>query len=248
MTPDPLTTIIIDDEAHCRSALRKQLEWSCPHVRILADAATAEAGYQAIRTHTPDCIFLDIEMPDQNGFDLLRRFDDIDFEVVFTTAYDAFAIDAFRANAVDYLMKPIIEEDLIEAVDRVSILRRNKDLVQEIHPRPASIRPSNRKVGFPTAEGVQFVRVDTIIRAEAEGSYSTIYFGDGRTLFIAKTLKHIESLLEDPTFVRVHQSHLINTSKIDRYIKADGGSIVLEDESSVPLARSRKGQWRDWVG
>lgn len=249
MSLSNIKAIIIDDERHCRSSLRKQLEWSCPQVEIIAECANASKGEEAIQKLEPELVFLDVEMPDKNGFDLLKSLDDINFEVVFTTAYDGFAIEAFRANAIDYLLKPIDEDHLIEAVDKVEMRLRNREpdtYIKTILEELIS-QDSKRTIPFPTSEGITFINIDDLIRCEAEGSYSYVYYGENERLFISKTLKHIEALCKSRFLVRVHQSHLININKVKQYIKADGGSIVMQDNSRVPLARSKKENLRKWI-
>lgn len=250
MTPSRINAIIIDDEAHCRSALKKQLEWSAPHVQVIGEYENATAGEEAIRALKPDLVFLDIEMPDKNGFDLLKSFDDIFFEVIFTTAYDSFAIEAFRINATDYLLKPIDEEQLVEAVDKVAIHLRNRNPDQYLKEIMLKINENSdaRKIPFPTSEGISFVALGDIIRCEAEGSYSYVYFGTGQRIFIAKTLKSIEELCDSEMLVRVHHSHLINIQRVQQYSKAGGGTILLDDGSTVPLARSKKDTWKKMLG
>ena len=246
MIPHKIKAIIIDDEAHCRSALKKQIEWSIPSLEIIGEFENATSGEKGINELSPDLVFLDIEMPDKNGFDLLRSIENIRFEVIFTTAYDSFAIEAFRVNAVDYLLKPIDEDQLIDAVDKVAIHLRNKnpDLYLKSILDQIDNKSSQRKIPIPTAEGITFLTIDEMIRCEAQGSYSYIHLAAGHKLFIAKTLKYIENLCQSEHLVRVHQSHLINIQKVKEYIKADGGSILMADGSNVPLARSKRIDWK----
>ena len=212
MIQTKIKAMIIDDEIHCRSALRKQLEWSAPHVEIIGeyeDAITAEA---AIRALNPDLLLLDVEMPQKNGFDLLKSFDEITFEVIFTTAYNSFALEAFRVNAIDYLLKPIDEDHLIDAIDKVAIHIRNKYPGKYLERVMSKLdaQDQNRKISFPTSDGFTFISLNELIRCEAEGSYSYIYFGSSDKIFISKNLKYIENLCKTSSLVRVHQSHLIN--------------------------------------
>jgi two-component system LytT family response regulator len=244
-----INALIIDDELHCRSSLRKQLEWSCPEINIIGEAHDATSGYTQINELKPDLIFLDVEMPDQNGFDLLKRFDQHDFEVIFTTAYDSFALEAFRVNAVDYLLKPIEEDQLLMAIEKVKIYYRNKNpqrIIDDILNNYQHV-PLTNKIAFPTSEGITFLPLNEIIRCEGEGSYSKIFSKNGESLFIAKTLKYIEELCNSKHLLRIHQSHLINVAFVDKYMKHDGGSILMQDGTSVPISRSKKEVWQEWV-
>ena len=249
MIQQKIDALIIDDEQHCRSSLRKQLEWSCPEINIIGEAQDASSGYTQIKDLKPDLIFLDVEMPDQNGFDLLKRFEQYDFEVIFTTAYDSFALDAFRVNAVEYLLKPIEEDQLLMAIEKVSIYLRNKEpqrIIDEILNNYKHL-PLTHKVAFPTSEGMTFLPLNEIVRCEGEGSYSKIYSKNGETLFIAKTLKYIEQLCASDYLLRIHQSHLINVAFVEKYLKQDGGSILMQDGTSVPISRSKKEVWQEWM-
>ncbi len=246
-SPDKIRAIIIDDESQCRSALLKQLEWSCPHVEVVEMAENGIIGKQVIEKHQPDLVFLDIEMPESGGFDLLKTFDEINFEVIFTTAYDAYAIDAFKVNAIDYLLKPIDEDALVEAVDKMQIFFRNRNIQAYIASVVQGLSDKNvtRKIQFPTAEGVVFINDTDIIRCESDGSYSHVYYADGKTIILAKTLKAIEALIQSDSFVRVHHSHLINVRQIERYLHAEGGQIIMSDGSTVPVSRRKKTVWKE---
>ena len=242
-----ISCLIIDDEPHCRSSLAKQLEWSCPDVTVLDTAINAEDGLQKIAKYNPDLIFLDIEMPDKNGFDLLKSLRDINFEVIFTTAYDSFALEAFKSKAIDYLVKPIDEDALIESIDRAKVFIKNRDIDHLSDFTPATNQDANKRLAFPISEGVKFVYLNDLIRCEAEGSYSRIYYGDNQQIFIAKTLKAIADLCQSSQLMRIHQSHLINIQHIDRYIKSEGGQIIMSDGSNIPIARRRKEEWSRWL-
>lgn len=246
---DQIRAIIVDDEPNCRSALLKQLEWSAPQVEVLATCKNAEVGINAIQQKQPDLIFLDIEMPGKNGFDLLKSFDKIDFEVIFTTAYDAFALEAFKVHAIDYLLKPIDEDALLEAIKRVTIHIQNKKPISRIQEliKHINLNQPDKRIPFPTSEGVEFINTADIIRCESEGSYARIFYGAPKPLFIAKSLRQIEDLISSSDFIRVHQSHLVNARHILRYLKADGGQLVLSDNSHIPISRGKKDNWKDWI-
>lgn len=246
---DQIRAIIIDDESNCRSALLKQLEWSAPQIEILATCENVDTGLDAIKHYQPDLIFLDIEMPGKNGFDLLKSFDQIDFEVIFTTAYDAFALEAFKVHAIDYLLKPIDEDALLEAIKRVNIHIKNKKPISRIQEliQHINLNQPEKRIPFPTSEGVEFISTSDIIRCESEGSYARIFYNAPKPLFIAKSLRQIEDLINSDDFIRVHQSHLVNARHILRYLKADGGQLVLSDNSHIPISRGKKDEWKEWI-
>ncbi|MEL6656294.1 MAG: LytTR family DNA-binding domain-containing protein [Bacteroidota bacterium] len=244
-----IRAIIVDDESHCRSALLKQLEWSTPQVEVVATCENVEQAITAIKTHQPDLVFLDIEMPGKNGFDLLNFFDPVHFEVIFTTAYDNFALEAFKVHAVDYLLKPIDEDALLEAIKRVTIHIQNKRPIARIQEliQHINLKQGEKRIPFPMAEGVEFINTADIIRCESEGSYARIFYNAPKPLFIAKSLRQIEDLIDSNDFIRVHQSHLVNVRHILRYLKADGGQLVLSDNTHIPISRGKKDDWKDWV-
>lgn len=238
-----MKAIIVDDEKHCRITLEKLIEWEKLAIEIVEKCNSVESAKKAILEHKPVLVFLDIEMPEKNGFDLLYELEDINFDVIFTTAYDQFAIEAFKTNAVAYLLKPIDRSELKLAVQKV-LDKRNEHFSQEkLLKLYALIKSEDKffnKVAIPTSEGVEFVKVEAIIRCEAEGNYTRIFINDDKDLFVAKTLKQIEALLKEYHFLRPHNSHLVNMKYIKSYNKGSGGSLKLEDGSLVPVSRYRK--------
>lgn len=243
---ESIRAVIIDDEDHCRSTLSKQLEWFCPEVEIVAEGVTVETGLKMIRAHNPDVIFLDIEMPDGTGFDLIRNLDQENLKVIFTTAFDEYAVEAFKVNAIAYLLKPIEGDELANVIEKFS--QEKKD---EIGERLASLmkylseKEKVKKVALPVMEGLQFVMIDDIVRAEASGNYTTVHLRTGKTLFISKTLKFILETVNSSKFVRVHQSHIINMDYIHKYIRGKNGQIILDDQTVVPVSRSKKDEFLD---
>ncbi|MGY2132413.1 LytR/AlgR family response regulator transcription factor [Hymenobacter sp. HD11105] len=235
--------ILVDDEKNALEMLEWQLQTYCPHVQIAELCTTADEGIAAIHRHAPHLVFLDIEMPHKNGFEVIRPFPEPAFDVIFTTAYDQFAVKAFKFAALDFLLKPIAAEELMAAVQRYDKKRQPspfKDQFQLLleHYAHPSLAPS--KLPFATQEGITFVKPKSIARCESSSNYTTLYFTDKSKLIVSKTLKEVEELLQPHGFFRVHHSHLINLQQVSRYVKAEGGYIEMSDGTPVPIARQRK--------
>lgn len=239
-----LKTIIIDDEEAARITLAKLLEWNAPEVEILDQCANVDDGIKAIQTHRPDLIFLDIEMPVKNGFDLLQEYGDIDFEVVFVTAYDQFAVEAFKRHALAYLLKPVDEDELKIVVDRAKrqlSTPLNENTLTKLFESLQLNQPGFNKIAIPTLEGLELIKIDHITRCSSDGNYTNIFLSNDDSLLVSKTLKQIEEQLQAyRQFVRVHHSHLVNLLFVKRYQKGKGGSLVMEDGAIVPVSRARK--------
>lgn len=242
-----IRAIIVDDEAHCRSSLSKQLEWSCEDVKIVGSASSAKEARALILELDPEIVFLDIEMPGGSGFDLLESLDEISFSVIFTTAYDEYALKAFKANAVAYLLKPIDGAELEDAVAKVRFGQTDQ-MGKKLEQLMTYLRmqgASTKKVAFPVSEGLEFVIVDDIIRCESEGSYCHIYIHNQSNLFLSKTLKQVSELINSEKFVRVHHSHLVNMDYVKKYIRGKGGQVIMDDGTSIPVSRTRKDDFLD---
>lgn len=232
--------VIIDDEKRSREVLRSLLETFCQQVRIVAEADSVASGISVINAQNPDIVFLDIEMRSGTGFDLLRQLDDIDFEVIFTTAFSEYAIKAIRHGAVDYLLKPIDIEDLKTAVKNTIVKRekdRNNSSINELLRSLKNER--KRRISLSTAEGVLYVNVEEIIRCEASGAYTTFFLKTGNKIITSKNLKEYEIQLSDYNFFRVHHSHIVNMAEIRMYIKSDS-MIELTDGSRVSVSNQKK--------
>lgn len=238
-----IKAIIIEDEKMSRETLRRLLEKYCPIVEIVAEADGYRLGMDLIRKHHPDVIFLDIQMPDGSGFRLLEEMGEIDFEIIFTTAFDQFAIKAIKYSALDYLLKPIIPKDLVDAVGRVerkkaeAVRRKNLEMI------PESLRHQeerSQKIVLSTSEMIHVISVEDIVRCESDNYYTYFHFVDGRKLLISKTLKENEELLSPYNFIRPHKSHLVNIKYIKSYIRQDGGYILMNDGTKIPVSRRKK--------
>jgi two-component system LytT family response regulator len=238
-----LTAVIVEDEIRSRESLNGLLKLYCKNVSVVAEADGVQTGIKAIKEHNPDIVFLDIQMPDGSGFKLLESIENINFSIIFTTAYDQFAIKAIKFSAIDYLLKPIFPDDLVEAVKKAEKsvaskkTQQNVEVLLENFKRPETEPP---KIVLSTAEKINVVKVKDIIRCESDNYYTNYFFIDGKQLLISKTLKENEELLSDYNFIRPHKSHLINVIYIKSYNKHDGGSIVMTDGSVVPVSRRKR--------
>jgi two-component system LytT family response regulator len=242
-----MLALIIDDERHCREGLAIMLSKYCPGVEVLAECANAKIAIQAIEKFQPDLIFLDIEMPGMNGFEMLENCKDRNFEIIFTTAYNEYAIQAIRHSALDYLLKPVNKGELVEAVLKVNKPRqatateRISQLLELMETRKALER-----IALPTVDGYIIVDSREILYCESENNYTRFYVAGGKTFFVSKTLKKVEALLmNNKDFFRIHHSFLINLRYIQSYFKGDGGGIFLTNGKSLPVSRAKKQEFLD---
>ncbi len=235
--------IVIDDEKRSVETLEGLLNRYCADIEVIARAYGCKEGVEKIQAHHPDVIFLDIQMPDGSGFKLLESLDKIDFEVIFTTAYDQFAIKAFKYSALDYLLKPIDPDELKEATTKLVQRKEKAKISRNIKVLLENMKNSDaepRKIILSTSEGMHVVEVSHIIRCESDDYYTRFFFRDGKTLLISKTLKENEALLSGHNFLRPHRSHLVNTAYIKGLLKADGGIILMDDGSKIPVSRRKR--------
>jgi len=238
-----IRAIIVDDEPYSCETLATLLERYCPAVKVVDTCYSGEQAIKAIKSHQPDVLFLDIEMPHMNGFQLLEKLDGkVNFQLIFTTSYDQYAIKAIRFSAMDYLLKPIDREELQKAVEKVvqkqltPAPQQLEILLQKLHHSLAPVQ----KIALPTVEGLQLIPVDAIISCASDSNYTTFILKEKKKLTVAKTLKEIEEMLEGYTFLRVHHSYLINLKEIEKYVKGEGGYLIMSDGSKVDVSRSRK--------
>ena len=239
-----IKTVVVDDEKKGRELLVKVLQNYCNGIEVVGQAETANQAYEIISATKPDLVFLDIEMPNGTGFDLLKMFPEVWFNIVFTTAYDHYAIKAIKYSAIDYLLKPIDIDELQEAVAKVKDKAKEeaKGQHQNIDILLSALTNSTqvKKIAIPDQEGVAIVEIGDIVRCQADSNYTLIYLKDGRKIVSTKTLKEYNNLLDEGTFMRVHNSFLININHIKKYIKGDGGQVVMSDDSIVEVSRRRK--------
>ena len=236
-----MRAIIIDDEAKTRQIILDKLQTHCPQVKIVAEAPSAAEAYDAILAHTPDVIFLDIAMPKESGFDLLRRLPSLNFEIIFVTGYDQYAIDAIRFCAIGYVLKPVQTDELVAAVQKAAARvtkkmehNRNQQLLQNL----ANPGGAHNRIGIPTEEGIEFVETQKIIRCEGENKYTRIILMNQSPILSAYNLGEFTKLLRQYGFYTPHKSHLINMSHIKRFDKE--GIVYMIDDSNVPVSRRRR--------
>jgi len=238
-----IRSIIIDDEPNNIENLRTIISTYCPGIEVIATANNATEGIEAIKANQPDLVFLDIQMPGGSGFEVLRAFNAIHFEIVFITAYDQYGIQAIKFSALDYLLKPI---DIIEfkaaiakAKEKISTKRHNHNIENLLDYIKSGQRDSP-KIALPTLAEIRYIKVNIIIRCEAENNYTTFYLENGEQILVCKTLKEYDELLQPHRFIRPHQSHLVNLSFVKSYLKEDGGTLLLTDQTKVPISRQNK--------
>ncbi|WP_167617345.1 LytR/AlgR family response regulator transcription factor [Maribellus sediminis] len=236
-----IKAILVDDEKHGRENLSGILQQNCPEVVILGQATSVETAIELINTLKPDLVFLDIEMPGANGFQLLERLPKVTFEVIFVTAYDSYAIKAIRFSAVDYILKPINLNDLKAAVDKVADRLQRKEENKRIQELYRNLnQPENPRIGLPTGDRIEFIEVSNIIHCRGEGNYTHIFLKNSERLLVAKTLIEFEDLLREYQFIRTHKSHLVNLKHVTAFIKTDGGALKLSNGESVAISRRRR--------
>lgn len=226
--------VIIDDVENARISLRSDLEDYCEQIEVIGEADGVVSGARLLKEMKPDIVFLDIQMRDGSGFDLLEILPEIDFALIFTTSSDEHAIQAFRFSAIDYLLKPIDPDQLMEAVGkaekmpskRLEVLRSNLGGTQ--------------RLALNSQDKIRIVELEEVVRCESHGSYTMFYTRDGESILVTKTLKEYDLLLSDLGFLRVHQSHLVNMKYIKEFNKSDGGQIVLKDRTDIPVSSRKK--------
>ena len=238
-----IRAVIIDDEQESRNAISNILKNFCDGVTVVGQAENVNGGVKVISEEKPDVIFLDIQMPDGTGFDLLERTKGQNYQVIFVTAYDRFALKAIKFSALDYLLKPVDPQQLIDAVNKIK--EPGLDVESITHKIQTLLRNKNgfERITLPTFEGFRFINIKDIIRCEADNNYTNFYLNSGEKILVTKTLKEYDDTLSGLDFVRVHQSHLVNIKFVDRYIKGDGGTIVMADGSEVDVSRRRKDEF-----
>ncbi len=237
-----IKVVIIDDEVSGRNVIRQYLSLYCENVEIIGEADSVKSGTELLTNESPDIVFLDIQMQDGTGFNILEALPERNFKVIFVTSFDQFALKAIKFCAADYILKPVDPDEFVEAVERVQADLEKQNLADNRIDEMLTNMSNFSKVGLPTADGVKFVKVDDIVRCEADGSYTTVFMNDGDKILISKNLKTYEELFVDNKFLRVHKSHLINISHVDKYVNSggDGGSVVMSDGSTVEVSRRKK--------
>ncbi len=237
-----IKAIVIDDEQHCIDALAADLSKHCGNVELSAKCNSAKEGILAIKKHKPQLIFLDVEMPWMNGFEMLEMLDHIDFCIIFTTAYDKFAAKAFRISAVDYLLKPIDAGDLKTAVRKAEEKILSSAGTVNIQNLLHNIRQpaQQQKIALPNHDGYEFAQVNSILYCSAEGAYTKVIFNNKHSLLISRTLGDIEEILPAEIFVRIHHSTIVNINAVTHYSRTDGGYVVMNTNEKLMVSKARK--------
>lgn len=246
-----MTAIIIDDESSSRNALKQKLNNHCKDILIVAECENGEEGISAIEEQQPDIIFLDVEMPRMNGFTMLQQLQYRNFELIFITAYDHYAIKAIKFSALDYLVKPVEVEDLKAAVEKAA-QKKNRlpgnERLELLLQNFMNEKKEQLRIAIPSMDGLQFVNITDIIYLEAQSNYTIIYLKNNAKLTVSKTLKDFEELLSPAVFIRIHHSHIINSQAVERYIKGEGGQVVMKNGITLDVARRKKEEFMKAIG
>jgi two-component system, LytTR family, response regulator len=238
-----MKVLITDNEPHIRSSVKELLIAFCPEITTIEEANGVQECLQKIKSFHPDILLLDVEMDDGTGFDLMKQISNPAFQLIFITAHNQYAIEAFQFSAIDYLMKPVDPDALQKSIQKAVANIRNSSLHQQVQvllQQLAGIKNHDRKIVLKDIENTYFIRVADILYCEAEGTYTKFYFSDSVPILVSKNLKEYETLLEPLGFLRTHHSFLANPDKIKMYDKTDGGALILEGGHSIPVSQRKK--------
>jgi two-component system LytT family response regulator len=238
-----MKAVIIDDEKDSREILANYLSRYCKDVTVCGFGESVSTGLEAIHKHQPDIVFLDIEMPYGNGFDLLDQVKTITFETVFVTAFDNYAIQALNQSAAYYLLKPIDIDELVKAVDKIRKERSEQNYTQHVRVLQENIHSGSQKIMLPTMEGFEIVTINFILYCEAADNFTKFYFDNGTTLLICRTLKYFEDVLQPHRFLRIHRSYVINPDFVIRYNKGKGGFVTMKNNIELEISPGKKDEF-----
>ncbi|HEV7621565.1 MAG TPA: LytTR family DNA-binding domain-containing protein [Flavisolibacter sp.] len=246
-----LTAILIDDEKSSLNSLKQKITDHCRQIKIIAVCNDPAYGIEAIEEMKPDIVFLDIEMPLINGFTLLQKLNYKNFELIFVTAYDHYAIKAIRYSALDYLVKPVEIEDLKNAVNRAE-LKRNSQLpnnqIELLLENMVNEKLKFKRIAISTKEGLQFINIDSIIYLEASVNYTKFYLNNNIKYTVSKTMKEFQDMLPSETFIRIHNSYIINKNYVEKYIRGEGGQVILSNSAVLDVAKRKKAEFLKALG
>lgn len=236
-----IKAVSVDDEANGRKILRHYVEQYGDGIELVGEADSVASGIELIKKVKPEVVFLDVQMQDGTGFNLLEKVDSKSFKVIFVTSFDQYALKAIKFNAIDYILKPIDPDLFVEAIEKVKgdLNKYTKDKDIRIDELVTNIN-SYEKIGLPSIDCIKFVKVSDIVRCESDGNYTKFVFSNNESIIVCKTMKIYEDLLAEHKFIRIHKSHLINVNYIDKYINGDGGTVIMSDGSSVEVSRRKK--------
>lgn len=244
-----LKVLIVDDEPRSRRVLESYLNEYCTGVEVLEAVGSVAEAVEAINNLKPDLVFLDIEMPGENGFALLNYFSNPDFMLIFITAYQEYAIKAFRSSAIDYLLKPLEISELTEAVDKATKLHSLQKHQSKLNTLRTNLNGDGitHRLALPVSDGYVFINVEEIVCLEANGSYTQIHFSDKKPMLVSKKMYKLEEMIAHPNLFKPHRSFLVNLGHVEQYIRRDGGYIIMSNEMEVPLTQNRKNQFMEAV-
>ena len=242
-----IKAIVVDDESNARESLINMIKLFCKNVEVCGEGKNIDEAQELINAHHPDVVFLDIEMPHGNGFQLLERFDSIPFQIIFTTAYDQYAIKAIKFSALDYLLKPIDHEELQLAVEKVNENRGEEQSSHKFETLKQNLNQETHleRIVVPDSDGLVVLELSDIVRCESDSNYTFIHLTTKKKIIVAKTLRDFEEMLSTENFTRVHRSHLINMKHVKKYIRGEGGSVIMSDGSEVEISRRKKPEFME---
>ena len=237
-----MRVVLVDDEQNIRETLSALLKIYAPDIEIVGEANGVQEGISLIKSTRPDLVLLDVEMKDGTGFDLLSLYGKVDFQVIFVTGHDAFAIKAFKFSALDYVLKPIDPDDLVKAIDKARETQNSieSDLKVSSLMQNRGEAAAKQKIVLKDANSIFVIEIKDIIRCQSENNYTRFIINDGREILVTKTLKEYDNLFSEQSFFRAHQSHLINMTHLDRYDKREGGFVVMKNGDEIPVAVRKK--------
>ena len=239
-----LRVVIVEDEVHSREALRSLLLEFCEGIEIVGIADDIETAVPLIQQSNPDILFLDVELQTGTGFDLLDQLGEINFDIVFTTAFEQYAVKAIKLSSIDYLLKPIDIEELQKAVEKAKV-KRDHDLQRlKLETLMSNLGPaSKKKICLSTNEGMEFINIQDIVFCEANGAYTKFILTNGTTILVSKNLKEYETILPDQSFMRVHNSFLINLAEVKKFVKSEGGYILMKNNSQISISPKKRDEF-----
>ncbi|CAN5684325.1 LytTR family DNA-binding domain-containing protein [soil metagenome] len=245
------SAIIIDDEANSRNSLKQKLANHCPDLTVIGECENGEEAIKMLAEKEPDIIFLDVEMPRMNGFTMLQKLPKKNFEVIFITAYDHYAIKAIRFSALDYLVKPVEVDELKVAVEKAAQKRKapaENNRLEMMLQNLLYDKKEMQRIAIPSMEGLQFVEIGNILYLEANSNYTCFYLTNNSKITVTKTLKDFEELLPSSVFIRIHHSYIINKNLIEKYIKGEGGQVLMKNGVILDVARRKKEEFMKAIG